>query len=75
MTLMRPPNAMPFRCRERAGRELQKTSDLGREAVNCNGLFGRKCSLLIYTIMSAHFDAPYILRMQDELILVQQHQI
>lgn len=42
MTLMRPPNAMPFSCRERAGRELQKTNDLAREAVSCNGLFGRR---------------------------------
>jgi hypothetical protein len=35
------PNGLAFSCRERAGRELQKTNDLAREAVSCNAVLGR----------------------------------
>jgi hypothetical protein len=31
------PNGLPFSCRERALRHLQKRHDLAREAVGCNG--------------------------------------
>jgi hypothetical protein len=36
-----PPNGVPFSCRERAADHLQKTNDLAREVVGCNGVFGR----------------------------------
>jgi len=35
-----PPTGLPFSRRERAGRDCQKTNDLAREAVGCNGVFG-----------------------------------
>jgi len=42
-TLPQPPNGLAFSCRERAGRRLQKTNDLAREAVSCNaGLGGNR---------------------------------
>jgi hypothetical protein len=31
---------LPFSCRKRAADHLQKTTDLGREAVGCNGGLG-----------------------------------
>jgi hypothetical protein len=34
------PNGLPISRRERAGRNLQKTNDLAREAVGCMGVLG-----------------------------------
>jgi hypothetical protein len=34
------PNGLAFSCRERAGRSLQNTNNLAREAVNCNAVLG-----------------------------------
>jgi len=39
-TLPRVPNGLPFSCRERRTKRLQKPNDLVREAVSCNGVFG-----------------------------------
>jgi hypothetical protein len=36
-----PPNGLPFSCGKRATTSLQKANDLAREAVGCNGVFGR----------------------------------
>jgi hypothetical protein len=41
-----PPNGLAFSCRERAGRNLQKPTDLAREAVCCNAVFGGSPTLL-----------------------------
>jgi len=38
-TLPQPPNGLPFSCRERWN-NLQNTTDLAREAVGWNGMFG-----------------------------------
>src|SRR3954470_5099294 len=40
-----PPNGLPFSCRERAASQLQKSEDLAREAVGCNGVFGAPVAL------------------------------
>jgi hypothetical protein len=32
---------LPFSCRKRATRSLQKPNDLAREAVGCNGVLAR----------------------------------
>jgi len=34
------PNGLAFRCRERAGQCLSKSTDLAREAVSCNAGLG-----------------------------------
>jgi hypothetical protein len=39
--LVVPPNGLPFSCRERTAETCQKPTDLGREAVGWNGVFGR----------------------------------
>jgi hypothetical protein len=36
-----PSNGLPFSCRERAKASVSKLNDLAREAVGCNGMFGR----------------------------------
>jgi hypothetical protein len=35
-----PSNGLPFSCRERATTSFQNSTDLVREAVGCNGVFG-----------------------------------
>jgi hypothetical protein len=35
-----PPNGLAFSCRERDGTSLQNATDLAREAVGCNAVFG-----------------------------------
>jgi hypothetical protein len=35
-----PLNGLPINCRERAAETHQKASDLAREAVSCNAVFG-----------------------------------
>jgi hypothetical protein len=37
---------LPFSRRERAANHLQKSTDLAREAVGCNGLFGAPASIV-----------------------------
>jgi hypothetical protein len=35
---MKPPNGLPFSCRERTADTCQKANDLAREAVGCNAV-------------------------------------